>query len=300
MKKIKQVMVAMIGFSIISFGLSFAQSTSISVGLKSQERIGFWSTPGGKDYITYGQLINTELNSLSGDLFVYRGDKIVKRIPVTFSLKVNNSHVVNGERTRGIDIIGKTSSGKSFIGRVDVSKEGKLTTSIKPNFDPMVEGYKYLGDYSVEQLLESLKDEDPSVRVESAIKLGEINDLRAVDPLITALKDDDFSVRVSAATALGKIKDSRAVEPLLMALKDKYASVRSSVADALKKITGQNFGEYLEEWEIWWKKSHNISIPESKSNKVSQSCEAECMELFKNGQLKKDISIEECAKMLCK
>ena len=126
-----------------------------------------------------------------------------------------------------------------------------------------------LGD-NVGRLIQQLEDENPHTRMQAADALGQIKDVRAiepliavlkdenssgrtqalaagalvsigtpaVDPLIAALKDKDSLVRERAADALGQIKDVRAVEPLIAALKDKDSLVRERAADALGQIKG--------------------------------------------------------------
>ena len=66
--------------------------------------------------------------------------------------------------------------------------------------------------------------------------LGEIGDLRAVDPLIEALGDDEGHVRARAAQALGKLGDARAVGPLTGLLYDENGIVRVAVANALHEL----------------------------------------------------------------
>ena len=56
----------------------------------------------------------------------------------------------------------------------------------------------------------------------------------AVEPLIVALTDEDVGVRVMAAEALGQIRDLRAVEPLIDVLRnEKNECVRKEAARAL-------------------------------------------------------------------
>lgn len=71
----------------------------------------------------------------------------------------------------------------------------------------------------VERLIVSLGDTDPTVRWESARRLGEIKEKSAVDSLITALKDNHPFVRRRASVALGEIRDPKAIEPLISVLK---------------------------------------------------------------------------------
>lgn len=89
---------------------------------------------------------------------------------------------------------------------------------------------------AVESLISFLHDENKSVRSAAVIALGEAKDLRAVEPLIAALKDKDSDVRMIVVEALMKIKDPRVVKPLISALKDKNASVRRNAEIALVKI----------------------------------------------------------------
>lgn len=73
-------------------------------------------------------------------------------------------------------------------------------------------------------------------QIRAVRRLGEIGDLRAVDPLIAVLRDEDWRVRRDAADALGKLADVRAVKSLTAALYDKNAQVRQSATQALAQI----------------------------------------------------------------
>jgi len=93
-----------------------------------------------------------------------------------------------------------------------------------------------IGDVkAVDPLIDALKDEEEEVRQSAAYALGKIGDAKAVDPLIDALKDEEGEVRERAAWALGEIGDGKAVDALINALKDQEANVLNSV-DALGKI----------------------------------------------------------------
>ena len=98
---------------------------------------------------------------------------------------------------------------------------------------------RYMGEPAIEPLVRTLKDEDRSVRSWAATRLGDIGDVRAVEPLARALRDDrGYRVRSSAADALGRIGDVRAVEPLVRALKDdRDLFVREEAVRALDKLS---------------------------------------------------------------
>lgn len=96
----------------------------------------------------------------------------------------------------------------------------------------------------------ALGDEDPPVRANAALALGEFEDARTetplaaiIEPLATALKDPDPSVRVMAASALGRMKDPRAVGHLESALEDENELVRKAAAAVLAGFRTEEPGE---------------------------------------------------------
>lgn len=113
-------------------------------------------------------------------------------------------------------------------------------------------GRKIVDILVAEKLIESLRDPEPSVRWESARRLGEMKDSRSVGPLIGALTDDHPYTRRRAAASLGNMQDLRAVEPLMKALRDEDTFVQKYAVEALTKITGQRFGNDIKQWQEWW------------------------------------------------
>ncbi|HEY7834323.1 MAG TPA: HEAT repeat domain-containing protein, partial [Ktedonobacterales bacterium] len=73
------------------------------------------------------------------------------------------------------------------------------------------------------------------IRVKAVEALGQLGDVRAVEPLIAALHDHVRWDQASVAKALGELGDRRAVEPLIAALQ-KHATVRSAAAKALGQL----------------------------------------------------------------
>ncbi len=78
------------------------------------------------------------------------------------------------------------------------------------------------------------------IRALAADALGDLQDLKAVEPLAEALgSDEDASVRRSAAEALAKLGDLSAVEPLAEALlTDVDSTVRTTAAKGLETLGG--------------------------------------------------------------
>lgn len=95
-----------------------------------------------------------------------------------------------------------------------------------------------LGDIrAVEPLLQALSDPSSEVRKNAIESLAKLGDLRAVEPLIHCLQDSDFFVRSQAASALAKLGDAKAIEPLIQALTDEnQSSTCCAIASALGKF----------------------------------------------------------------
>ncbi|MBU0478965.1 HEAT repeat domain-containing protein, partial [bacterium] len=87
-------------------------------------------------------------------------------------------------------------------------------------------------------------DEDESIRLLSALWLGELGNILAVPSLINALKDKDSYVACNAAIALGMLKDTSAVQPLIEAL-EKEGLLRIEAADALAEIGDQSAAQAI-------------------------------------------------------
>jgi HEAT repeat protein len=101
-----------------------------------------------------------------------------------------------------------------------------------------------VGCAAVESLIEVLQDLDEyrdKKRWNAAKALGEIGDLRAVQPLVATLKDEDGSVRDEAKKALIKI-GKPSTEPLAAALHDYDWKVRIAAAETLGQIGDSNCG----------------------------------------------------------
>lgn len=100
---------------------------------------------------------------------------------------------------------------------------------------PNVEKLKAKGN--TQGLIKALRyQKDEGVRRAAAWALGQVGDMRAVNPLIAAFKDKDYYVREAAARALRQIRDTQAVEPLMAALKNEDSNVREAAVEALVGI----------------------------------------------------------------
>ena len=91
----------------------------------------------------------------------------------------------------------------------------------------------------------SFRDRDSNgysaVRVEAARALGQIGDLRAIEPLIAAIEDRDPEVRVQAVAAVRNLQDPRVPEVLLYALDDDHWPVRAVAVRCLGSFRDPDF-----------------------------------------------------------
>lgn len=93
---------------------------------------------------------------------------------------------------------------------------------------------KQIYDSLIETLVSIVKnDPEWGPRCAAAYSLGELKDIRAIEPLITALKDEHWQVRQSAVEALGEFKDKRAIDALIIAFSDPDRRVVQEIPDAL-------------------------------------------------------------------
>lgn len=94
------------------------------------------------------------------------------------------------------------------------------------------------GDQAVRALIGAVQNEheDLIVRGRAAIMLGNLKDVRAVDPLIRALDAPGFQTPLHAAEALGKIGDRRAIPPLVTLASTGKDKTRDAAIEALQRL----------------------------------------------------------------
>ena len=119
------------------------------------------------------------------------------------------------------------------------SLKGDGSSRNMPSGGKIQRSYTNSGDpKTVEPLIASFRNKDKTERKKAAENLAKIGGA-AVAPLICALDDRVSYVRALAAYALGNIGDVRALNPLKKALQDKDSSVRKEAKEALNKLGDQ-------------------------------------------------------------
>jgi hypothetical protein len=110
-------------------------------------------------------------------------------------------------------------------------------------------------------LIAALDDEDDFVRLEATRGLQRIHSEEAVDALIEQIDEENeknADIRAASAEALGQYRQSRVVLALIGALRDSRLSVNNRVQHALLVLTGQNFGFDRRAWIDWYNSTDNI------------------------------------------
>ena len=92
------------------------------------------------------------------------------------------------------------------------------------------------GPRSVRALIADFDSNSSSVRCAAARALGEMRDLRALEPLVAALSHYDKNTRIAAAEALGALGDTRAIEPLVTAMRRESFETLEAIKAALEKL----------------------------------------------------------------
>lgn len=141
-------------------------------------------------------------------------------------------------------------------------KKNDDTTSVQEVRDyPSRENNDYQKELKLdEELINSLKNNNPRIRQEAVERLGEFGEeitnfinIKAIELLISLLNDEDYNVRTAAAWALGNSGDKLAVEPLNNLLINEKGRIKMEVLAALKKIKQKSSNDNDIE--------HNKSLP---------------------------------------
>ena len=81
--------------------------------------------------------------------------------------------------------------------------------------------------------IKALKDPSMPVRKKAIYILGELEEIKAIEPLISALNDGNSDEKIAVIKALGHYKDNRVIAPLLAALSDQSETVRINAVELL-------------------------------------------------------------------
>ncbi|MEW5724461.1 MAG: HEAT repeat domain-containing protein [Thermodesulfobacteriota bacterium] len=108
-----------------------------------------------------------------------------------------------------------------------------------PGLAVVVLSWLVLRGPDVDKLLAALDSPDPHVRIETIIRLGKIDNVRAAEALIGLLKNKEAYIRAEAAYSLGNASYFQSLLPLTEALEDEEVQVRLNAARSLGTIIGR-------------------------------------------------------------
>ncbi len=101
------------------------------------------------------------------------------------------------------------------------------------------------------QLLRTLEDQNPRIRVAVLDALGRQGDAGTVEPIAAMLSDDSWVVRAAAVSALVALKQPQAVSHLVSRLGIEDGRLCDDIARTLESLTGQKLGLDPVAWNEW-------------------------------------------------
>lgn len=99
----------------------------------------------------------------------------------------------------------------------------------------------------LEQAIQNLSDENPTVREKAILELISAGDSRAFEFIVPLLKDPDITVRSKATGALSFFQEERALPLIIEMLKDEELLVRWCAVRGLQEIGDASVLPLLEE-----------------------------------------------------
>lgn len=108
---------------------------------------------------------------------------------------------------------------------------------------------------AIPQLIDRLRDDDPSIRVAAARALSSIarsfSD-KVADALKQLARSNDARARVAAARAMGEVREAWVVPELIAGLRDAADDVAAAAHQALVAVARHDFGKDPRPWLKWW------------------------------------------------
>lgn len=106
-----------------------------------------------------------------------------------------------------------------------------------PKYCIKIQRTKLKNDTTIDQLIETLKSEDPRMRREAVLFLGRKRGLKVSTALRRALNDENLAVRLSAVKALRNFKEKRVIDAIAKTLiKSTDRNLKVEALESLKHI----------------------------------------------------------------
>jgi HEAT repeat protein len=127
-------------------------------------------------------------------------------------------------------------------------------------------------------LTRTLASEDPDVRAQAVLFLGEFADERGRRLLQSMVHDPSPRVRSIAIEALGRTMNLDVVATLIVALGDPVIEVRRAAAKAISRITGRQLSPSVDPRELaelkqWWTETRVAELAGATSSECDRLLE---------------------------
>jgi len=106
--------------------------------------------------------------------------------------------------------------------------------------------------YDFDDAMAALKNPSPEIRRKCAQLLGAMKKPQAVQDLVDTMRDEDAGVREQAILSLTEIGDRRVAPAFINALRDPCEPVWTAAKAGLQKMTGEDFGRDRGKWHEWF------------------------------------------------
>lgn len=128
-----------------------------------------------------------------------------------------------------------------ILGKIGDETAVSSLLELLKDYDPDLRTYAAdaiteMGPIVIDSLIESLKQETGRTKLLIIEILGNISNVKAVNPLIQCLTDKDVYIKINAIEALNKIGDKKAIFPFIDLLNDRNYGVRSKIAEILGNL----------------------------------------------------------------
>jgi HEAT repeat protein len=184
-------------------------------------------------------LLQTDnLDAILGSLEVLRNVQDLKAVNIIIELLDHSNFNIRRKANNTLKAYGKSAE-RNLVNKLAsrTNKQKIAILDLLTNFDRIKKQ---------DEVITCLSDTDPVVRQKSARLIGHIGIKKGVDPLLESLKDDDWRVRLQSAYSLGLIgQKSRVVDALIYALTDENSHVQAAAVTALGDLGSKDSIEPL-------------------------------------------------------
>lgn len=154
---------------------------------------------------------------------------------------------------------------------LDKDKTGRLAPLI---VDAMAEIRRGESEWAL-KLVEFAKSDDPAVRNNALVELGQTKNTEYLPTIVAALDHELWSTRLAAAKAIEAMRAVQGVGAIATRIAKEDGRMLSEMSEILFRLTGMPFGENGRLWGKWWgDEGDGFKIPsQSELDKIARNIE---------------------------